>query len=415
MLNTLTQSIKIATTSLLSNKIQSFLTMLGIIIGVASVIAIMSIGSGAQSLILSEIKNLGTDLIAVIPGHAEDSNSFASMGVAITTLTYEDALALRNSPEIPNLMSVAAYTKGFGNAEWKSETYSTSLIGTTASHIDVMGGELKKGRFFNLEEENKFSRVAVIGKTVKEKLFGQSDALGQKIKVNNYIFKVIGIMEERGVIIMEDFDDQIFIPIKTAQRVMGVNYVGFIRSKVYNEKNISLTQENMKKVLREEHNIKDQSGMSDDFMVKNTAQALDMITDITNSLKYFLAIMTGLSLLVGGIGIMNIMFISVTERTREIGLRKALGAKNKNVLGQFLIEAIFITLIGGIIGILLGTMVSFLIAVTAHILGYEWELIVSLGSIILALTVSAGVGLFFGFYPALNASKLNPIEALRYE
>lgn len=416
MFKSLIQSIRIATTALLSNKIQSFLTMLGIIIGVASVIVIMSIGSGAQSLILSEIKNLGTNLIAVIPGHGEDEDPFAMIsGFAVTTLTYDDAIALKESRDIPNIEAVAAYSKSFGTAEWKSKTYSTSLTGTTASHLEVLGGEVQEGRFLNSEEEKRFSRVAVLGSDVKDELLGPSDAIGQKIKIGDYTFEVIGVMEERGVIIMEDFDDQIFIPIKTAQRMMGVNYVGFIRMKVFDEEIISQTKEDIKIILRDRHDIKDQSGKNDDFMVKNIAQVLDMITEITNSLKYFLAIMAGLALIVGGIGIMNIMFISVTERTREVGLRKALGAKNSNVLGQFLVEAIFITLIGGIIGILSGVFISFLIAVGAHLLGYEWNLIISMGSVILALGVSAGVGLFFGFYPALKASKLNPIEALRYE
>ena len=416
MIKTLKQSVKIATSSLLSNKIQSLLTMLGIIIGVASVIVIMSIGSGAQSLILSEIQNLGTNLIAIIPGHGDEEDAFSMLsGFAVTTLTYDDALALRENKNIPNIMAVAAYSKGFGTAEWKSKTYSTSLTGTTASHLEVMGGDVKEGRFFNSEEEKRFSRIAVLGSDVKDELLGQSDAIGQKIKINDYIFDVIGVMEERGVVVMEDYDDQIFIPIKTVQRMMGVDYVGFIRSKVYSEENISQTEENIKIILREEHSIKDQSGKNDDFMVKNTAQALDMITAITNSLRYFLAIMAGLSLIVGGIGIMNIMFISVTERTREVGLRKALGAKNSNVLGQFLVEAIFITLIGGISGIILGVIISSFIAIGAHLLGYEWNLIISLGSVILALVVSAGVGLFFGFYPAYKASKLDPITALRYE
>ncbi len=416
MFKTLIQSVKIATTSLLSNKIQSFLTMLGIVIGVASVIVIMSIGSGVQSLILSEIKNLGTNLIAVIPGHGDDEDPFASMGgFAVTTLTYDDAVALRNKQDVPNVIAVAAYSRGFGTAEWKSETYSTSLTGTTASHIDVMGGELKEGRFFNSEEENRFSRVAVLGNDVRDELFGQSDSVGQKIKVNDYTFDVIGVMEERGVVIMEDYDDQIFIPIKTAQRMMGVNYVGFIRIKVNSEEDIPQTEEDVKAILRERHNINDRSGGKDDFMVKNTAEALDMITEITDSLRYFLAIMAAMSLVVGGIGIMNIMFISVTERTREVGLRKALGAKNFHVLGQFLVEAIFVTLIGGIIGIIFGVAISFFITIGAHLLGYEWDFIISLGSVVLALVVSSGVGLFFGFYPAFKASKLNPIKALRYE
>jgi len=376
----------------------------------------MSIGSGAQSLILSEIKNLGTNLIAVIPGQGSEDDFFAILSsFAVTTLTYDDAIALSKSREVPNIMSVAAYSKSFGNAEWKSKSYSTSLTGTTASHLDVMGGDVKEGRFFNSEEEKGFSRVAVLGNDVKDELFGQSDAIGQKIKINNYSFEVIGIMEERGVVIMEDYDDQIFIPIKTVQKMAGVTYIGFIRSKVYSEEKIPETEENIKIVLRDQHGIKDQSGLNDDFMVKNTAQALSMITDITNSLKYFLAIMAGLSLAVGGIGIMNIMFISVKERTREIGLRKALGAKNLHILGQFLIEAIFITVTGGVIGILLGTTFSSLIATGANLLGYEWDLIISFGSIVLSLTVSIGVGLFFGFYPAFKASKLNPIKALKYE
>lgn len=416
MFKALIQSVKIATTSLLSNKIQSFLTMLGIIIGVASVIVIMSIGSGAQSLILSEIKDLGTNLIAVIPGHGEDENPFAMMsGFAVTTLTYDDAITLRENRDAPNIIAVAAYSKGFGTAEWKSKTYSTSLTGTTASHLEVMGGEVREGRFFNSEEEKRFSRVAVLGSDVKDELLGQSDALGQKIKINDYVFEVIGVMEERGIVVMEDYDDQIFIPVKTAQRMTGVTYVGFIRMKVRSEEIIPQTVENIKVILREQHGIKDQSGGNDDFMVKNTAQALDMITEITNSLKYFLAIMAGLSLIVGGIGIMNIMFISVTERTREVGLRKSLGAKNSHVLEQFLVEAIFITIVGGIAGILLGITISFIIAMGAHLLGYDWDFIISLGSVILALGVSAGVGLFFGFYPAYKASQLNPIKALKYE
>ncbi len=416
MFQAIIQSVKIASTSLLSNKLQSLLTMLGIIIGVASVIVIMSIGSGAQSLILSEIKNLGTNLVAVIPGHGDDDDAFASLGgFAVTTLTYDDAVALRNKRDVPNAVAVAAYSKGFGTAEWKSETYSTSLTGTTASHLEVMGGDLKEGRFFNSQEEKRFSRVAVLGSDVRDELLGQSDAVGQKVKINDYTFDIIGVMEERGVVVMEDYDDQIFIPVKTAQRMSGVNYVGFIRLKVDSEERVSQTEEDVKMVLRERHDIKDQSGRNDDFMVKNTAQALAMITEITNSLRYFLAIMAGMSLVVGGIGIMNIMFISVTERTREVGLRKALGANNSHILGQFLTEAIFVTIIGGIIGIILGVIISFVISVGAHLFGYEWDFIISLSSIILALFVSSAVGLFFGFYPAFKASKLNPIKALRYE
>ncbi len=415
MIEAFLQSAKIATTSLLSNKIQSILTMLGIIIGVSSVIIIMSIGSGAQSLIVSEVESLGTNLIAVIPGHQDEGSFSPTSSFGVTTLSYDDALALTDNKQAPNLLAVTAYSKGFGLAEWKSQTYNTSLTGTTASHLDVMGGEVADGRFFNKEEEKRFTRIAVLGSSVKNELIGQSDAVGQKIKINDYIFEVIGVMEERGVVVMEDYDDQIFIPLKTAQRMLGVNYVGLIRVKVSSEEVITQAEENIKMILREEHSIKNQEGKNDDFMVQNTARALDMIKQITNSLKYFLAIMAGLSLVVGGIGIMNIMLISVTERTREIGVRKAIGAKSFHILGQFLVEAIFVTVIGGAIGILLGVILSAIIAIGVNLLGYNWSFVISVSSVLLAVGVSAVVGLFFGFYPAIKASKLDPVTALRYE
>ncbi|MBU1046495.1 ABC transporter permease [Patescibacteria group bacterium] len=415
MIKAFMESFKIAVTSLLSNKIQSLLTMLGIIIGVASVILIISIGAGAQSLILSEIKSLGTNLIAILPGHSEEGSFSPTNSFGVTTLKYEDALALTDNRDIPNIEAVTAYSKGFGVVEWKSETYNTTLTGTTASHLDVMGGDLEEGHFFNSEEEKRFIRIAVLGSAVRKELFGYSDAIGQKIKINDYVFEVIGVMKERGNVILEDYDDQIFIPLRTAQRILGVNYVGLIRVKVTSEEDIYQVEENIKTILREQHDIKNRKGENDDFMVQNIAKALDMITEITNSLRYFLAIMAGLSLVVGGIGIMNIMLISVTERTREIGLRKAVGAKSLHVLGQFLMEAIFVTVIGGVTGIILGIILSILIATGAHLLGYDWDFIISLNSIFLALGVSAGVGLFFGFYPAVKASKLDPITALRYE
>ena len=390
--------------------------MLGIIIGVGSVIVIMSIGAGAQNLILSQIESLGTNLIAVIPGHSEEEG-FASVmsGFAVTTLKYDDVQSLRDNRDIPNIIEVAGYNKGFGSVKWRSESYNTSLTGTTASYLEVESGKIEKGRFFTKEEEKNLARVAVLGNDVKDELFGQSDAVGQRIKISNYTFEVIGVLKERGVVAFEDYDDQIFLPIKTAQRMMGINHIGLIRAKIDSEENFEKAIADIKIALRGQHNIKDQSGQSDDFSVRSSAQALGLLTMITDALKYFLTAMAALSLLVGGIGIMNIMLISVTERTREIGLRKALGANNFHILGQFLMEAVFITVLGGLIGIAGGILISFLVSVGAQILGYDWAFLILPSSILFALIVSIGIGLFFGFYPARKAGKLNPIKALRYE
>lgn len=401
--------------TLLANKARSFLTMLGVIIGVGAVIVIISVGAGAQSLILSQVKSLGTNIIGVLPGASNDNGPPATvMGIVITTLTYDDAMAIKK--EIPNVVDVAAYSKGVATVSWQSNQYDTNLSGTTAGYMNVEGGEIDEGRFFTSEEEKNLSEVAVLGATVKDQLFGLSDPIGQKIKIKNHMFEVIGTMKKRGTVAFQDYDDQVFIPIMTMQKLIeGVNYIGMIRIKINNENNVQEAKDEITALLRERHNISDKSGASDDFTVRSSDQALSMITSITNALKYFLAAMAALSLIIGGIGIMNIMLISVRERTREIGLRKAVGAKTSNILNQFLIEAIAITALGGIIGIIVGVLISFLISVVAQSLGYSWDFIISLTSIILALAVSALVGLVFGLYPAYKASKLEPVEALRYE
>ena len=391
--------------------------MLGIIIGVGAVIVIMAVGAGAQSLILAQVKTLGTNLVGVMPGKSEeDGPPTSAMGITITTLKYEDALALADKKNVPNLLAVVAYAKGKANINWGTNSYETNLSGCTVGYIDVEGGEVMEGRFFNKEEEGNLSRVAVLGSTVKEELFGESEAVGQRIKIKKHTFEVIGVMKERGTVAFQDYDDQIFLPIKTMQKLIsGVDHLGMIRAKVDYEENLDKAMEDIKITLREQHEIKDPSGADDDFTVRSAAEALDMIKTITDALKYFLAAMAALSLLVGGIGIMNIMLVSVSERTREIGLRKAVGANNFNILSQFLMEAITVTFLGGLIGIVGGIIISFLIAIIAKYLGYDWEFAVSVFSIILAVGVSAAVGLIFGLYPANKAAHLEPVEALRYE
>ena len=417
MFSLIKQCIRNSMTSLLANKVRSFLTMLGIVIGVGAVIIIMAVGAGAQSLILAQVKSLGTNLIGVLPGQAEDEGLPASaMGIVITTLTYEDAVALRDKKNAPHLAAVVAYSNGVGTASWGSRTYDTNLSGCTFDMMDVEGGEVEKGRFFSEEEEKNLAKVIVLGSTVKNELFGESDATGQRIKIKKHTFEVIGVMAERGTVAFHDYDDKIFLPIRTMQKLMlGVNHINMIRAKVDYEENIAEAMEEVKITLRDKHNITDQSGTNDDFTVRSAAQALDMIKTVTDALRYFLAAMAALSLLVGGIGIMNIMLVSVTERTREIGLRKAVGATNSNISNQFLVEAVSITLIGGIIGIVAGTVISFLVSVVANFLGYDWKFSISLISIILAVGVSSLVGLVFGLYPARKASHLEPVQALHYE
>ena len=402
---------------LLANKVRSFLTMLGIIIGVGAVIIIMAVGAGAQSLILAQVESLGSNLVAILPGKADNDGPPASaMGIVITTLTYEDAMALRDKKNVPNILEIATYSNAASSVNWGANSYDTSLTGSTIGLLEVDGGEVTQGRFFTKEEETNLARVAVLGDTVKKELFGESDAVGQRIKIKKHTFEVIGVMTERGTVAFQDSDDQVFIPIKTVQKLIsGVNHVSMIRAKIDYDENIERAVDDIAITLRERHDIDDPSGDRDDFSVRNSAQALDIITTITDSLRFFLAAMAALSLVVGGIGIMNIMLMSVTERTREIGLRKAVGASQINIMSQFLVESIAVTFVGGLIGIIGGSIISFLIAIVARLLGYDWAFSVSILSIILALSVSMVAGLVFGLYPARKAASLEPVEALRHE
>jgi putative ABC transport system permease protein len=411
------QPIKTAFNGLLANKVRSFLTMLGIIIGVGAVIIIMSVGGGAQSLILSQVESLGSNLVGVMPGKSEkDGPPTAVMGITITTLKYEDLKALKDKRNVPNLLDAVGYYKNISTVSWKNANYDTNISGSTIGYLAVEGGEVGDGRFFSFEEETNLSKVAVLGSTVKNELFGDSEAVGQRIKINRHIFEVIGVMKERGTVAFQDYDDQVFIPIKTMHKLIaGVNHLSLIRIKIDNEDNINGAIEDIKTTLRRTHGIDDSSGESDDFTIMNAVDAMEMITTITNALKYFLAAMAALSLLVGGIGIMNIMLVSVSERTREIGLRKAIGAKNSNIISQFLLEASVVTIIGGLIGIAGGAFISFLISLGVNAFGYDWDFVLSPFSIVLAVSVAAAVGIVFGIYPAKKAGALEPIEALRYE
>ncbi|HBU07264.1 MAG TPA: multidrug ABC transporter substrate-binding protein [Candidatus Magasanikbacteria bacterium] len=396
------------------SKMRSFLTMLGIIIGVMAVIIVMSVGAGAQSLILNQVKSLGSNLVGVLPGASEEDGPPASaLGIIVTTLKNEDGEEiLKKGCEC--IESLTMYVSGNATLTVEDTTVNTTFTGVTASYLNVEDTDVVQGRFFDEDEEKGVGRVVVLGDEVKTKLFGDNDVIGKKLRIRKTNFTIIGVMKKRGVSGFQNQDDQVFIPISTAQKLLlGIDHISLIRAKVDNSENVEQAIISMKDILRDRHDIK--TGDTDDFSVRSMAQGVEAITSITNALKFFLVAISGISLVVGGFGIMNIMLATVQERTREIGLRKAVGAKKKHITMQFLIEAIVITFLGGVIGIILGILISVLVAKIAQAMGYNWDLVVSLSSIFLGSFVSIGIGLIFGIIPARRAAKLDAIEALRYE
>lgn len=407
--------IKISYNNLMAAKFRSFLTILGIIIGVASVIIVMAIGAGAQEFILSQIKKAGSNVVAVFPGAAEEKGPPpAVMGVVSTTFVYDDLKAITNQKNVPNVIAASGFVTGSATIKSDSDSFQASYQGVSAGMPEVISIEVIKGRFFDQEEETNLSRIAVLGFNRANELFPNQDPIGKSITIKDLNFIVIGVLEEKGSSGFSNPDDTVFVPLWTAQKVLlGINHLNYARIKVNEEQNLDQAMVDIKKTLRTEHKLKDDQ--ENDFMVQNSAQALSMISKITDILKYFMASIAAISLLVGGIGIMNIMLIAVNQRIREIGLRKAVGAKNSHIVFQFLIESITVTLAGGIVGIIIGVGISFLAYYVIITLGYTWFFIITWQSITLGVLVTFLVGLIFGMYPARKAAKVSPMEALRYE
>lgn len=397
------------------NKVRSVLTMLGIIIGVSAVIMIISVGAGAQSLIFNQVKSQGTNLVAIFPGSGEDDGPPVSvMGVVITTLKYDDIKALKDSARSPYVESYTGYVRGSASVTWQGNKEDTTYIGVSSGLLEVEGTKVDSGNFFTEEDEKTLQRVAVLGSDVKKNLFGDQEAIGQVIKIDKTTFKVVGVMTERGVSGFSNQDNQIYVPITTAQKLLlGINYVSYGRVKIGDESKIDHAMGDVEEILSDRHDISFDEPK--DFDVRSQKESLDALLKITNAVKFFLAAIAGIALVVGGIGIMNIMLVSVQERIREIGLRKAVGAKSRQILFQFLIETIVLTFVAGVIGIIFGIVVSYGISALITFLGYDWSFSISLFSILLGVVVSSGIGLIFGLVPARRASRLNPIEALRYE
>lgn len=411
----LSDPIKISYKNLMAAKFRSFLTILGIIIGVASVIIVMSVGASAQALILDQVKSAGSDLVGILPGASDEKGPPASaLGVVTTTLVYDDLQAVLKKKNVPDAIAASGYVSGVAPVKSKTESIEASFQGVSASFPETENAKIKEGGFFSSEEETNLSRVAILGHNRAKDLFPNQDPIGQTITVKDLDFTVIGTMEERGSVAFSSPDDLIYVPLFSAQKLLlGIDYLNFIRVKINYEQNLDRAMADIKATLRERHDIKDPK--DDDFSVRNTAQALSVLGNITDVLKYFLVSIAAISLLVGGVGIMNIMLIAVNQRIREIGLRKAVGARNFHIISQFLMESVAITFAGGVIGIFFGVLISFLIAAIIKALGYDWELIITWQSMALATTVTIAVGIIFGMYPARKASRVSPMEALRYE
>mgnify|MGYP005629028461 FL=1 len=395
---------KMALRSLLTHKLRTFLTALGIIIGVASVISMISIGEGARLQTLNTISKFGTNIITIKPGQKKSRHVTTGK---VDTLTLEDADFVEKN--ISLITGVAAQVYRSAQLKFENKNTNTTVRGTGASYARLANFEMDRGRYFNNEEIRSAQRVCVVGSTVLKNLFEGINPLGKTVKVDGKNFLVIGTTVSKGALSWYDPDDQIFIPVTTAQkRVFGMKHVQSIDVQAEKIEDLETIKEDISRFLRQRHNISE--GKEDDFYVQNSAQWLNSWGDAAKTFTYLLGGIAAISLMVGGIGIMNIMLVSVTERTREIGIRKAIGAKKKEILEQFLIESVLISFLGGGIGILLGIGIS---RIVSNIGG--WETIVSTQSIILSFGFSVAIGVFFGFYPANKAANLNPIEALRYE
>ena len=400
------ESFLMAWASLIANKMRSILTMLGIIIGVAAVIALVSIGNGVKQDIQNSISSLGSNLLMVMPGAPRTPGVRPSAG-SMKSLKVSDYEAIS---KLDGVRAASPMTNGSYVVIYQNKNWTTSVSGVSYNYLDVNNWSMKSGRFLSEKNVQNRERVAVVGKTVVKNLFGDEDPVGAEIRVKNIPFRIIGVLNSKGSGAMgNDQDDMVIIPYTTAmERVEGVDYLRMIYVVGKDENGMDRLQSDIENLLRVRHGIKDTN--LDDFNIQNMNSIMETMEETTGTLTLFLGAVAAISLVVGGIGIMNIMLVSVTERTREIGVRKALGATYSVIVTQFLIEAVVISLMGGIIGIILGIGSSKLIGMASGM-----STVISVPTIVMSFAFSMAIGLIFGIYPARKAAKLNPIDALHYE
>ncbi|OGA55740.1 MAG: multidrug ABC transporter substrate-binding protein [Betaproteobacteria bacterium RIFCSPLOWO2_12_FULL_65_14] len=406
------QLLRVALRALAINKLRSALTMLGIVIGVGAVIVMIAVGAGAQARVEEQIRALGSNLLLVMPGATTAGG--VRMGFGSSSSLSEDDVAAINR-EIPEALAAPAL-RGSAQVVWGNANWSTQIFGVTPEYLEVRQWPLASGRTFEPAEMTSGGKVSLIGATVARQLFGSADPVDQQIRIKRVPFTVIGVLETKGQSLMgHDQDDLILMPITTARsRVLGSasaakqRAVGTIWVKMAAGMDSRVVEDQVRALLRQRHRL--QPGADDDFSLRNLAEVMAAQEASSRVLALLLAAVASVSLLVGGIGIMNIMLVSVTERTREIGLRMAVGARTRDILGQFLVEAVTLSLIGGLVGVALGMGAS---AVIASFAG--WRVVLSAEAVFLAVAFALVIGVFFGFYPARKAARLDPVEALRFE
>lgn len=400
-------NISTALSSLRVNKLRAGLTMLGVIIGVAAVIAMVAIGQGAKDRVSKQIESMGSNLFLILPGASTSGGLRAATG-SRTTLTLDDAEAIRR--EVPAVSNVAPTVRGSAQVVAGNQNWSTILMGVTPSFLEVREWGIIKGEAFSETEVRGSAKAALIGKTVKENLFGDEDPIGQIIRIKNVPFIVNGVLSEKGQSSMgQDQDDVVIVPITTAQKkLFGITHVTGMLVKASAPAQVKEAVDDTSRLLRQRHRLAPRQ--EDDFTIRNLTEMFSLQESTSKTMMLLLGSIASISLIVGGIGIMNIMLVSVTERTKEIGIRRAIGATRKDIQSQFLTEAVILSLTGGIIGILLGSSVAILLPYIV-----EWETRISLLAILGAFGFSAATGIFFGLYPARKASSVHPIVALKYE
>jgi putative ABC transport system permease protein len=403
----ITSTVNVALRALRRNKLRSVLTALGIIIGVAAVIAMVGIGNGAKAQVEAQIASLGQNVILIFSGSTTSSGIRTGWGNA-GTLKIEDAEAIRR--EVPGVIAVSEEVRSTSQVAAGNQNWLTQVLGESAEYLDIRQWPLAEGAPFTPQDVRSANKVCIIGRTTATQVFGNDDPIGQVLRVKNVPFIVTGVLTPKGLSALgSDQDDVVIMPYTSAmKRVIGGTTLRNINVQVGDARELPAAQQQIVSLLRQRHNIR--AGKDDDFTVRGQQEIADMATAQSKTMTVLLGAIAGVSLIVGGIGIMNIMLVSVTERTREIGVRLAVGAHGRDILTQFLIEAVALSSVGGLIGIAFGVGASRILST------YEnWPTLISLSSIVVSFLFSAAVGIFFGFYPARKAAGLDPIEALRYE